>query len=312
MSRCPLAVAAVFLAGVLVPTVARGQVSSAATIHISGGVPALSDDFDATVDRYRFSRHADFQGWLAESRSLLYLASSNGTMQAFIAQHPGFPGGHSSPTPFRPVGWVYSNPRHQRVIIAEDLDGNEQFQLSLFDLAPAATEASPMVCGKTARSSGRDRAEMLAFTSTARERKDGDLYLIKPPDMSTGRLLKEATGSLHGQNWSPDDRKLVVVEHSPDRRGSRVHLIEGCDRPVRNLAPAAGAAGCCAAIRWSLDGRSLYWLTDRDSDFFYLAKYDLATGTDTRLTEKKPWDVELLSVADDDSAAVVVLNEDGL
>ena len=91
MSRCPLAVAAVFLAGVLVPAVARGQGSSTATIHISGGVPALSDDFDATVDRYRFSRNADFQGWLAESRSLLYLASSNGTMQAFIAQHPGVP-----------------------------------------------------------------------------------------------------------------------------------------------------------------------------------------------------------------------------
>ena len=81
---------------------------------------------------------------------------------------------------------------------------------------------------------------------------------------------------------------------------------------MRNPAPAAGRApGAAPAIRWSSDGKSLYWLTDRDSDFFYLAKYDLATGTETRLTEKKPWDVELLSVADDDSAAVVVLNEDG-
>ena len=64
-------------------------------------------------------------------------------------------------------------------------------------------------------------------------------------------------------------------------------------------------------MRWSADGGSLYWLTDRDSDFFYLAKYDLGTAAETKLTKDVPGDVERFTLADDGTVAVLVVNEDG-
>ena len=66
-----------------------------------------------------------------------------------------------------------------------------------------------------------------------------------------------------------------------------------------------------SVVQWSADGGSLYWLTDRDSDFLYLAKYDLATGTETKLTGKTPWGAELFTLTDDATLAVLLVNEDG-
>ena len=301
----------VFLVASIVSTrLAVGQGVTNPTIHVSGGVPVVPVDLDATIDRYRFFEHGDFQGWLAGSRRVLYLQSSEGTLQAFVAQFPGEPGTMATET-HRPVAWVYSDPRRERLVIAEDLDGNERYRLTLHDLSTGRFRSFTNGLWENSSVLWSRSGRMLALTSTARNGKDGDLYVIEPPVTSTGRRLKESTGTLVAQSWSPDDRRLAVVEQTPDRRASRVHLIDVETGETETLPQPPEGPAERSLIKWSADGGSLYWLTDRDSDFFYLAKYDLATGTETRLMDKVPWGVDRFTLADDDAAAVLVLNEDG-
>ena len=90
-----------------------------------------------------------------------------------------------------------------------------------------------------------------------------------------------------------------------------MHLIDVESGQTETLPQPPGPPVERSVIKWSADGDSLYWLTDRNSDFLHLARYDLATGTETKLTHKIPWGVERFTLADDDAAAVLVVNEDG-
>ena len=65
------------------------------------------------------------------------------------------------------------------------------------------------------------------------------------------------------------------------------------------------------SVVWSADGLSLYWLTDRGSEFFHLARYDLTSSRETSLTDTIPWDIEDFDLSDDGSLIVLVSNEDG-
>ncbi len=306
-----LLVTTLFLAQAIFATrLAVGQGPGDTSIHTSGGVPAVPDQLEASIDRYRFRQHPDLQDWLAGTRRILYLAASEGIQQAFVARRPGEPGWQLTDT-LRPVAWAYSHPRRERVIIGEDDAGNEQHRLSLFDVRTGRYHKFTSGRWENRGVLWSRSGHMLALTSNARNGKDGDLYVIEPPDISTGRRLKDATGMMLAQSWSPDDRRLAAVEHSPSGRESRVHLIEVDTGQTQTLPQPPGIPVERSVVQWSADGGSLYWLTDRDSEFLYLAKYDLATGTETKLTGKTPWGAELFTLTDDATLAALVMNEDG-
>ena len=254
-----LLVTTAFLASAILatqPAVAQGQGKS--TIHVSGAVPPVPRDLEATIDRYRFSSSSDLQGWLADTRQILLLTASNGIPQPFVCSQPGEAPGQLAVTD-RPVSWVYSDPRRQRVIIAQDNDGNEREWLTLLDLSTGAqqqfTNGRWENHGVVWSRSGR----MLAMTSNAQNGKDGDLYVIDPAVPSTGRRLKEARGMMFAQSWSPDDRRLAAVENSPDWRKARVHLVDVETGQAETLPQPAGAPVKRMNVRWSADGRE--WIS---------------------------------------------------
>ncbi|MCR9297161.1 MAG: alpha/beta fold hydrolase, partial [bacterium] len=62
-------------------------------------------------------------------------------------------------------------------------------------------------------------------------------------------------------------------------------------------------------VEFSLDGKSLYVITDRDSDFLYLAKLDLQTKT-LETVYQTDWDVAFASLSKHGKYLVVGVNED--
>ncbi len=298
------------IAAILSTAPAVAQQPNRSSIHAWGGVPVLPGTLEASIDRYRYFQNGHLQGWLATTGQILYLTESSGTQQAFVGRDPGEPGLQLTDTR-RPVAWAYSHPRLERVVIAEDTAGNEKNQLTLFNaitgrhhrFTNAEWENSSVLWSRS--------GHMVALTSNARNGKDGDLYVIDPMRQTTGRKLKDAVGTLLAQSWSPDNHRLAAIEQSPDWRESRVHLIDVQTGQSETLPQPVGPPVKRSDVRWSPDGRSLYWLTDRGSEFRYLAKYDLASRTESKLWDKLPWDIDVFSLADDGTAAALVVNEDG-
>ena len=89
------------------------------------------------------------------------------------------------------------------------------------------------------------------------------------------------------------DRRRLVARR--DRRSSReeylsinesyIHIIDVAHRPGHDHHPAAGrpegrARRPPATPKWSKDGKSIYYITDKGSEFRRLARHDLVTGAD--------------------------------
>lgn len=306
--RLFLLIALVPGAGHLTPRFTRAQ--TVPFLVTSEGVPAVPEDLEQIIDRYRFSDHASFQGWLAGTRRILYLSESEGVEQAFLCERPG-----QSPRQLtasnRSISWVYSHPGRERLVIATDEHGDERYHFDLQDIATGTLWIFANRRWRNEAAVWSRSGNLLALSSNARNGKDEDLYVIDPPIRRTGRRLMEATGTLAAQSWSPDDRRLAAIEWAPDSKSTRVHLIEMKTGKVETLPQPAGEPVSRKRVRWSPDGGSLYWLTDFHSEFMHLARYDFAAKKETPLTDAIPWDVDQYAVIYDGSAALLVVNEDG-
>jgi dipeptidyl aminopeptidase/acylaminoacyl peptidase len=279
------------------------------SIHAEG-VPLLASELGPGLGFDRFSEVVTFQGWLAGTRRVVYLNESDGIPQVFVSSRPD--GGGPERISFgRPVSWVAPDPARERLVVAFDSGGNENYQLHLLDLLTGSTR---VFTNQHWRNSGllwSPRGQVLALTSNARNGKDRDLYVVKPPHVQTGRRIMDAVGTCFAQDWSPDGRRLAVVEHAPDLNTSRVHLIDVGTGAVQTIPQPDGRPVKRTDIRWARDAPALYWLTDRDSEFVRLARYELGTNQETPLTAHISWDVEEYALSGNGKWIVLVVNADG-
>jgi dipeptidyl aminopeptidase/acylaminoacyl peptidase len=279
---------------------------------VAEGVPPIPPQLDRDLAKYRFARStAQFQGWLAGERKILIQQESGGISQAFLVDQPG---GEPSPlTQHRsPVAWSCPSPTRDRFVFASDNGGDENNHLYLFDLETNSSRRFANGRWMNHYALWSHSGRQLALSSNARNGKDIDLYVVNPPQTATGRCLKEVAGLLYASSWSPDDKRIAAVEILPDYTKTRVHLIDVATGEGRILPTPSGRPRKTWGVRWSLDGGSLFWATDRDSEYDHLAKYDLATDRETSLTGAIPRDVDDFALSDDGSTIVYVTNADGL
>ena len=82
--------------------------------------------------------------------------------------------------------------------------------------------------------------------------------------------------------------------------------------PSRRGGPTRRPSPCSpGAAKWSKDGKAIYYITDRGSEFRRLARHDLVTGADAVLSGSIPWDIEEFDQSDDGTLIAAVANEDG-
>ena len=148
----------------------------------------------------------------------------------------------------------------------------------------------------------------LAFSGTQRNGKDTDVYLADTANAKSARRLTEAEGTWIPLEFSPDGGRLLVL-HERSIQDADLFSLESGSAKLTQLTPKEGKASVAAA-RWTADGKGVYLVTDRWSDFNQLYRLDLA-GKRTPLAPELKWDVEELATAEDGSRIAFAVNQDG-
>jgi len=307
----------VWLAGVALPAAsALGQ--SVPDSIMADGVPAVPAALAPELNRYQNIRSASFQDWVPGRRAQLILTRFGNTNQV---HRVAFPGGARTQLTFlaERVLSASGRPGSGQFLYAMDEGGAENYQIFVQD--ERSGEARRLTDGRSRNEapSWANAGTRLAWSSNARNGRDMDLYVADPAGPAGARLFKEVTGSWSVADWAPDDRRVAAVEYISINE-TYVHLVDVATGDTETLTPrrqattGAGSAPTVGygAVRWSKDGRSLYWTTDLGSEFKHLARYDLATKQSTPLSAGIPWDVEELALSDDGSRLAFVANEDGI
>ena len=95
-----------------------------------------------------------------------------------------------------------------------------------------------------------------------------------------------------------------------------MHIIEISSGQTTTISPRRASPTAepvfSSEPKWSQDGKSIYYITDKGSEFRRLLRHDLVTGTDTAITANIPWNVESYDLSDDGQFVALVANEDGI
>jgi dipeptidyl aminopeptidase/acylaminoacyl peptidase len=276
------------------------------------GVPEIPKTLFDRLNQYQNTRSASLQDWDPSGSGMLILTRFGNTNQVHSVSEPR---GYRKQITFleEPVsGALYSRDKNRKgFLYSSDLGGGEFFQFYWFDTdsgrASLLTDGGKSVNRNPIWSKN---GKLLAFSSTKRNGKDFDLYVLSDADPKTARMIKQVEGSWAVLDWSPDDTVLLVQNYISVNE-SRLHTLNLASGEMKEINPQNEKISYETAS-FGKNGDSIYYASDENSEFRQLTEYDLKSGQKRILTRQIPWNVDLIDVSRDQNWIAYVTNEGGI
>ncbi len=276
------------------------------------GIPPIPSDLVQKVERYTQFRSAGISSWHPTKREMLISTRFANTRQTHYVKSPLATRQQLTffPEPVRGASFQPTNGNY--FVFSKDAGGNEFNQNYRYDLDTG--EVTLLTDGESKNSRGvwSNRGDRMIYTSTRRTVNDADFYIINPENPQSNKLLTQNQGGgWYGLDWSPNDDKYLVLEYVSVNE-SYLWLVDTTTGEKQRLLPQKGEEKISYdGAFFSKDGKGLYVITDRDSEFSRLAYVELDTLEHTYLSKKFRWDVSDFDLSDDGNFLAFVTNEDG-
>lgn len=171
-------------------------------------------------------------------------------------------------------------PNDDRVLYTSDKGGNEINHLYVRNLDSSVIDLIQDSTAKAQFAGWSYNKKLMYYSSNSRDKKFFDLYSVQISGGETkvypSTLLYKNEKGLNPDAISNDDRYIALSE-TITTNNSNMYLLDTQSGATKLLSPHEGNAQYNAQY-FSLDGQTLYFLTDEGSEFMYLASYDIATG----------------------------------
>ncbi len=277
------------------------------------GLPSVPAALVDRAGRYAEYRTAALLDWHPTRRTVLIGTRFADTVQVHEVAAPL--GERRQLTFFadRVLGASFQPHRGDYFILSKDKGGNEFFQFYRQNLTDGATT---LVTDGKSRNTGAvwsTAGKSIAYGSTRRNKNDVDFYLTDPAEPAGDKLLCEnAGGGWMVADWSDDDKRLLAVESISINEGY-VWLVDVASGKKTLVTPKGSTEKIAyEPVAFAKDGRSIYVLTDRESEFMRLARLDLESKRHTYLSSAIPWDVESARLSFDGNRLAFITNENGI
>jgi dipeptidyl aminopeptidase/acylaminoacyl peptidase len=275
-------------------------------------VPSIPMDLVDRVNRYTEMRSASLSSWHPLRREMLISTRFGDSAQTHRVALPM--GCRYQLTFFaeRVTGATYQPTEGKFFVFSKDSGGNEFRQNYRYDLATGNVTLLTDGTSRNSRGLWSKAGDRMIYTSTRRNGKDTDFYVIDPTDPASDRLLAEVEGGgWFPTSWSPDDRQLVITEYVSITESYLWLLDTTSGDRTRLTEKLEGESVSYSSAVFSRDGQGLYVVCDRNSEFLQLSYLDLATQEYTVLTEAIPWDIESVKLSKDGTLLAFTANENG-
>jgi dipeptidyl aminopeptidase/acylaminoacyl peptidase len=262
-----------------------------------------------TIDQFLATTLYSGASFSPDGRKILVSSNETGVVNAYaIPVEGGKPVRltDSKVSAIRALGYF---PKDERFLYLSDQGGNEQTHLYVQSPDGSVRELTP---GEKVRAqfmgwSPDDKS--FVFATNERNPSAFDVYETTF-DGYERKLLYQNEGGYSPGEVSPD-RRYVTLAKEHTTTDSDIYLHDRTTGKTTLLTPddPAGAEVANKAQDFSPDGKSLYYTTDKGSEFSYLMRYDLATGQRTEVLRPE-WDIAGASFTHDGRYFVVAINND--
>ena len=270
------------------------------------GAPAVPADLARDVGRYTKARAADLQAWHPTRREVLITTRFAETVQLHRVRMPGGARTQLTFVDDEVSRGITYEPDGASILFSKDQGGDGNDQIYRLDAATGAVTLVTDGQSRNGRGVWANAGRRVVYTSTRRNGKDTDFYLVEPAKPSTNRLLAAVEGAGWSPlDWSPDDAR-ILVQQTLSATESTLWLVD-----AKSGAMVLVREGGSFRFGAFSGPKRVITTSDADSEFRELVSIDLETRRVTRLSKHIPWDVIELDVSPDGRRAAVVTNEAG-
>src|SRR5262245_15591377 len=278
---------------------------------VQDGVPSIPASMRLKVNPYRAFYPSSLLAWDSSKTEIYVTRYQRTSVQAARVTSPGAPLNFLTDFPDGVAGFYYHTDG-KYFIYRKPEGGSELYQLYRYDVQSKRSTRLTDGRSKNLYPVWVDSGNKLIYSSTRRNGKDMDLYEIDPVDPSTNRMLAK----LDGEDWaafdcSPDGRQILLSDYkSPNESYLWLLDVNRGEKSLLTPAPKGEKVFNGSYGYFSKDGKGIYIITDRGSEFRRLAFLDLATKN-LRFLTGDDWDVEELALSPDGATIAFTTNENG-
>ncbi|MEL7061685.1 MAG: alpha/beta fold hydrolase, partial [Acidobacteriota bacterium] len=197
-------------------------------------------------------------------------------------------------------------PNDERVLYSSDQGGNELNHIYLRQPDGTVSDLTPGEELKAQWAGFTADGENFLIETNERDPKSFDLYLYDTDDLSRTLIFENPGGYFIG-DLAPDRDRLLLMKLNGNA-DSDFYLHTLSTGETRHLTPHQGDV-IFSPVGFGPEGRWIYYQTNLDSEFSYLARMDPATG-ETEEIVRTDWDVSSASFSDLRNILIVRINED--
>ncbi|MFQ5677593.1 MAG: S9 family peptidase, partial [bacterium] len=178
-------------------------------------------------------------------------------------------------------------PNDERFLYSSDQGGNELNHLYVQELSGPVTDLTPGDKLKAAFYGWAWDDKSFYVGTNERDAKYFDVYEYSPDDYSRKMIFQNDAG-YNFAGVSPD-RRFIALSKTETRTNSDMYLYDTVSKKITLISEHEGEI-VHSPQTFSPDGKSLYFLTDRESEFQYLARHNFATG-ERETVLQADWDI---------------------
>jgi dipeptidyl aminopeptidase/acylaminoacyl peptidase len=306
-----LAVALFVIQAVLVLSAQDASITPTENL-VADGIPAIPVSIAEKAARYTEFRAARLQSWHPTQAEMLVMTRFGETNQVHVLRQPMGARTQLTFFPDRILDAQFNPATGDYFLFHKDVGGSEWYQIYRYDVADGTITL--LTDGKSRNDDihFNHQGTRIAYSSTRRNGKDTDLWVMDPKAPKTDKVLAEFnSGGWFPVDWSHNGKWIVVVEYISANE-SYLWLVDAETGAKQAVIGRGGEKALFGDARFSPDDAGLYVTTDHGSEFQRLTYLDLATKKEDSLTASIQWDVEEFALARDGRHIAFATNEDGI
>ena len=283
---------------------------------VADGIPPIPRTIVEAVGAYSEARSAGVFDWHPVERTMMISTRFADTAQVHEVRGPG--ADRRQLTFFRDRVTAASWPPVHRTtadgeffVFARDVGGDEFAQLWRLDRGTG--KSTLLTDGKSKNNLGpwSNSGTRVAYSSTRRNGKDTDIYVVDPADPSTDVLVAEVEGGGWSPlDWSPDDGRLLLQNYVSVNE-SELWELDLSSKQRTRLTQKTDTPVAWDEAAYTADGTSVVSASDVGGEFKQLVRITIAGGAVAPLTAPLAWDIADFAVSRDRRQVAAIANEGG-
>ena len=177
------------------------------------GVPPVPATLAAEVAPYSQIYGLPLAGWDLTKREIWLKGLSSVTWISRVKNPGASPETSSIYIQSPGIYDVYFQPQYKRLAYTKDTDGNENFQLYVYEIDGGTSKQLSDGKSRNTEPVWSNAGNQIVYSSSPSGSVGVNLRVLNPFDPKTDRLLVQSSGSyLKAYAWSPDDKQIVFCD----------------------------------------------------------------------------------------------------